>query len=72
MIDSGDHSQKPGWIRLSIHPVMTDQEIDYILDAIHDIRLNWRTYSREYHYDVQQNLFFHQSELKTESALHLV
>lgn len=72
LIDSGDHSQKPGWIRLSIHPVMTDQEIDYILDAIHDIRLNWRTYSGEYHYDVQQNLFFHQSELKTELALHLV
>jgi len=25
---------KPGWVRLSIHPTMTDAEIDYIMDAI--------------------------------------
>jgi selenocysteine lyase/cysteine desulfurase len=31
---AGDLSAKPGWVRLSIHPTMTDAEVDYILDAI--------------------------------------
>ena len=31
---AGETRSKPGWIRLSIHPTMTDAEIDYIADAI--------------------------------------
>jgi selenocysteine lyase/cysteine desulfurase len=30
----GDLSAKPGWVRLSVHPTMTDAEVNYILDAI--------------------------------------
>src|SRR5690606_14311487 len=30
LINEGDLSEKPGWIRLSIHPTMTNQEIRYI------------------------------------------
>jgi selenocysteine lyase/cysteine desulfurase len=33
-IDSGDLSMKPGWIRLSLHPTMTDEELLFITDAI--------------------------------------
>lgn len=31
---AGDLGSKPGWVRLSIHPTMTDAEIDYITDAV--------------------------------------
>lgn len=31
---AGELWRKPGWVRLSIHPTMTDAEIDYIMDAI--------------------------------------
>ena len=31
---AGDISCKPGWVRLSLHPTMTDAEIDYIAAAI--------------------------------------
>ena len=31
---SGEMERKPGWVRLSLHPTMTDQEIDYIADAV--------------------------------------
>lgn len=31
---AGEMGRKPGWVRLSIHPTMTDAEIDYILDAV--------------------------------------
>ena len=30
-IDEGDLSLKPGWVRMSIHPTMTDKEIDEFL-----------------------------------------
>lgn len=42
LIDRGDNSEKPGWIRLSVHPTMTDAEMDYIIEAIHDVRLNFK------------------------------
>jgi len=31
---AGDNWSKPGWVRLSVHPTMTDAEIDYIIDAV--------------------------------------
>jgi len=31
---AGDMGSKPGWVRLSIHPTMTDGEINYIMDAL--------------------------------------
>ena len=34
---AGDWASKPGWVRLSIHPTMTDAEIDYIGDAVETI-----------------------------------
>ncbi len=30
----GEMESKPGWVRLSLHPTMTDAEIDYIADAV--------------------------------------
>ncbi|MDP4217563.1 MAG: aminotransferase class V-fold PLP-dependent enzyme [Bacteroidota bacterium] len=30
----GEIQSKPGWVRLSLHPTMTDEEIDYIADAV--------------------------------------
>lgn len=68
LIDSGDNSEKPGWIRLSVHPTMTDDELDYIINAIHDVRVNFEKYKLEYHYNNSQNQFFHNSELITEMA----
>lgn len=34
---AGDLSCKPGWVRVSFHPTMTDQEVDYISDAIREV-----------------------------------
>jgi selenocysteine lyase/cysteine desulfurase len=31
---AGDLQSKPGWVRLSLHPTMTDEEIGYIADAV--------------------------------------
>ncbi|MDX5447830.1 MAG: aminotransferase class V-fold PLP-dependent enzyme [Bacteroidota bacterium] len=58
-IAHGDLSAKPGWIRMSIHPTMTDQEVEYICHAIREIAENHREWSEDYRYDKQTNEFFH-------------
>ncbi|MEQ8626143.1 aminotransferase class V-fold PLP-dependent enzyme [Ekhidna sp.] len=37
LIDQGDVTQKPGWVRLSIHPTMTDKEMQYIIHSIKEM-----------------------------------
>jgi selenocysteine lyase/cysteine desulfurase len=36
-IDHGDLSLKPGWVRLSIHPTMTNKELEIIIKALNEI-----------------------------------
>jgi selenocysteine lyase/cysteine desulfurase len=60
-IDSGDLSLKPGWIRLSLHPTMTDEELIYIADAISLVVENAKEWSKDYTYDYHTNEFFHKS-----------
>lgn len=36
-IKEGDLLAKPGWIRLSLHPTMTDLEVNFIMDAVEAI-----------------------------------
>ena len=54
---SGDLSRKPGWVRLSLHPTMTDEEIDYILDAIEITVQQYDEWKRDYVYDPIANEF---------------
>ena len=54
-INLGDLSDKPGWIRLSIHPVMTNDEIDYILDAIEALANEFPEWTKDYVYILRQN-----------------
>ena len=56
-ISSGDLSEKPGWVRLSLHPTMTDQEIVYIADALRQISNNHNEWSRDYYYNKHTNEF---------------
>jgi selenocysteine lyase/cysteine desulfurase len=55
----GDLSEKPGWVRMSIHPTMTDEEICYVMDGIEDIAQNFREYQDDYRYDRIKNEFYH-------------
>jgi len=58
-IDHGDLSEKPGWIRLSLHPTMTDKEVDYIIDAVREVAANADQWSKDYRYDAHINDFVH-------------
>ena len=59
MIDKGDLSLKPGWIRLSVHPTMTDNELYYICDAVEAIANNHQEWAKDYTYDPHSNEFSH-------------
>jgi len=49
-ISQGDLSVKPGWVRLSIHPTMTDAEVDYILTALHELSQHYQEWQQHYRY----------------------
>jgi selenocysteine lyase/cysteine desulfurase len=55
MIDHGDLSEKPGWVRMSIHPTTTDDELAYIIDAIDKIARNHGHWLKEYNYSAAKN-----------------
>ncbi|NCQ19706.1 MAG: aminotransferase class V-fold PLP-dependent enzyme, partial [Ignavibacteria bacterium] len=60
-ISHGDLSEKPGWVRLSLHPTMTNEEIYFITNAIKEVTENISTWSSDYEYYVEQNEFFHKN-----------
>jgi selenocysteine lyase/cysteine desulfurase len=57
-IDKGDLSEKPGWVRMSLHPTNTDEELYFIVDAIKDIVKNISRYEKDYNYSSSKNEFF--------------
>ncbi|RQW03314.1 aminotransferase class V-fold PLP-dependent enzyme [candidate division KSB1 bacterium] len=61
-IDQGDLSAKLGWVRLSIHPTMTDDEIEYVLHAVQEIIRNGDAWGKDYRYDPRTNEFIHKEK----------
>ncbi|MFH1118280.1 MAG: aminotransferase class V-fold PLP-dependent enzyme [Bacteroidota bacterium] len=59
LINHGDLSQKPGWIRLSLHPTMTNDEIEFILNGLAEIKQNHLKWSEDYMYNKHTNEFKH-------------
>jgi len=63
-IDAGDLSMKPGWIRLSLHPTMTNNELLFIIGAIRQTIEKSEEWSKDYSYDLHTNEFHHNKSLK--------
>jgi len=60
-ISSGDLSNKPGFVRVSLHPTMTDDELRYIISAVNDIAINHEEWTKDYNYSNHTNEFTHKS-----------
>jgi selenocysteine lyase/cysteine desulfurase len=58
-IEAGDLSMKPGWIRLSLHPTMTNEELHYVIESIKSVAANGEEWKRGYEYDIHTNEFRH-------------
>jgi selenocysteine lyase/cysteine desulfurase len=65
LVDHDDLSQKPGWVRISLHPMMTDSEISYIIYALDEISRHGLKWAQDYTYNKATNEFTHQSKHHT-------
>ena len=48
MMDQGNCSNKPGWIRMSIHPTQSNDEIRYILSSIRQLAKHHKEWKKDY------------------------
>ncbi len=69
LIAAGDLSSKPGWVRMSIHPTIRDEELHYLGKAIQDVALNYHRYEKDYEYDPKSNEFFHKNEVAADKKI---
>lgn len=69
MINDGDLSLKPGWVRLSLHPTMTNNELNYILSAIEEVVKNAEDWKSDYQYSPKSNEFHHKSLVRKEEDI---
>jgi len=56
-INDGELEEKPGWIRMSIHPVMTNAEAEYICSAIEQLAHFHKEWKLDYIYNKHTNEF---------------
>jgi selenocysteine lyase/cysteine desulfurase len=68
-ITSGDLIKKPGWIRMSIHPTTTNQEIEYVCNNIIALAENHKEWASEYNYDAKTNNFHHKNDTLPEKEM---
>jgi selenocysteine lyase/cysteine desulfurase len=55
LVSQGDCSTKPGWIRMSIHPTLTNKEIKFIVDSIKELALDHKKSIQDYDVDLFNN-----------------
>lgn len=67
-INIGNCSNKPGWIRLSIHPSDTDKDIRFMLDALAQLAKNHEEWKKEYNIDLKKSTIRHK---KTQSIVKM-
>ena len=49
-ISAGELQAKPGWIRISIHPTTTNEELEYVCDSIKELAGHFEEWAMEYEY----------------------
>jgi selenocysteine lyase/cysteine desulfurase len=64
-ISHGDLSEKPGWIRLSLHPTMLNEEVHYFVNALKAISENIEILKKDYLYNPKKNEFEHRDSINS-------
>jgi selenocysteine lyase/cysteine desulfurase len=68
-IDDGCLIQRPGWIRMSIHPTSTNAEVAFICESIKEMAKNIDNWKNDYQYNAQTNEFVNKADTKQEKNL---
>ncbi|TNJ47261.1 aminotransferase class V-fold PLP-dependent enzyme [Tamlana fucoidanivorans] len=61
--------ERPGWIRMSIHPTMTNEEVIFICDAIDEVTKNIEIWGLDYKYDPLKNDYVHTENISPEKEI---
>ena len=65
----GCSTEKPGWVRLSLHPTIKDVELNFICNALTELCANISDWSSDYTYDTIKNDYVHKSVSPIEKEL---
>ncbi|MCG1036222.1 aminotransferase class V-fold PLP-dependent enzyme [Polaribacter sargassicola] len=57
----GCNTQKPGWVRLSVHPTVTTEELNFICNSLKELSLNIEEWSKDYKYEAIKNDYTHKT-----------
>ncbi|MFI1772435.1 aminotransferase class V-fold PLP-dependent enzyme [Thalassobellus citreus] len=61
--------ERPGWIRMSIHPTMTNAEVRFICKSIEEVAKNYREWQKDYTHDAVKNEFIHKNQVVVEEDI---
>ncbi|PID69489.1 MAG: selenocysteine lyase [Flavobacteriales bacterium] len=56
-IEEGCLIERPGWIRMSIHPTTTNEEIEYVCKSIKELAAGFNRWKEDYQYNPASNEF---------------
>ena len=68
-INNGDLSEKPGWIRASLHPTMTNEELYHLINAVKEIIKNVDEWKDDYDYIPSKNEFVNKKKINEMSIV---
>ncbi|WP_159951630.1 aminotransferase class V-fold PLP-dependent enzyme [Polaribacter septentrionalilitoris] len=57
----GCNIQKPGWVRLSVHPTISLEELNFVCESLHKLSKNIEEWSKDYEYDPIKNDYYHKT-----------
>ena len=60
-IVEGCLTERPGWVRMSIHPTITNQEVLYVCNSIQKVAENHVEWGKDYEYKSAKNEFIHKT-----------
>lgn len=65
----GCNTEKPGWVRLSIHPTINSEELTFICNSLKELNNNIDEWAKDYKYDMNKNDYVHISQPSIEKEL---
>ncbi|CAM1362039.1 Selenocysteine lyase/Cysteine desulfurase [Tenacibaculum sediminilitoris] len=65
----GCNTEKPGWVRLSVHPTITNEEVQFICESLQALAENIEEWSKDYEYDIIKNDYVHKTVEPIEKQL---
>ncbi len=68
-ISKGFLANKPGWVRMSFHPTMTDDEVVFIMDSLEQLCEEHQKWAKDYAYDPHTNEWSHKNDVQLEASL---